>query len=173
VPGETESLAEPTAPEPRGSRRPLVLAAVVLVVVLAVGGGLFAFLRSDDDEGGGEAVTEVTFTPEGNATSIPERPPTFGPVMQLSTDRGPAGAEVTLQGANFRADKEVRKVDLHWDRVDGLKLGTVDAPRFSVKVTIPADAPVLNEGHFILAIQRDDDGKLITQQSAQFYVLPG
>jgi hypothetical protein len=169
--GDTEPLEGLSEGEPRRSRRPLVMAAIGVLVLLAAGGGLFAFLRSDDGGGGDDPVTEVTFDAEGNATSIPERPATAGPIMQLSADSGLAGSEVTLQGANFRADKDVRKVDLYWNRVDGPKLGTVDAPRFSVKVKIPADAPVLNEGHFILAVQRDD-GKVVTQQSAQFYVLP-
>ena len=171
MPGDTEPLEGPTEAEPRRSRRPLVMVALAALVLLAVGGGLFAFLRSDDG-GKEDAVTEVTFGPEGDATSIPERPAIYGSIMQLSNDSGPAGSEVTLQGANFKVDEDVRKVDLHWNRADGPKLGTVDAPRFSVKVKIPADAPVVNEGHFIIAVQRDKDGKVVTQQSAQFYVLP-
>lgn len=173
MPGDNEPLVDPTDGEPRPSRRsrrPLLVAAIGLVCLLALGGGLFAVLRSDGDESEG-VITEVTFGPEGNATSIPERPANYGPILQLDLDRGPPGTEVTLQGATFRADEEVRRIELYWDRVGGPKLGTVDAPRFSVKVKIPADAPVLNEGHNIIAVQRDKDGKVVTTDSVPFFVI--
>ena len=161
--------AEPLDADPRRSRRPLVLGAIAAVCLLAVAAAGFALVRSDGGDDSGDAVTEVTFDDAGNATSIPERPANYGPIMALSVDSGLAGTEVTLQGASFNP---AHRVDLYWNRVDGPKLGTVDAPRFSVKVKIPEDAPVVNEGHFIIAVQRNKDGKVVTQQSAQFYVLP-
>lgn len=158
--------------EPRSSRRPLVVATIGLLCLAVAAAGLFAFLRSSGDGGGGEGegVTEVTFDEAGNATSIPQ-PPHQAPVLQLSVESGPAGSEVTLQGVNFKTGEDYSRVELFWDRVGGLKLGTVDAPRFSTQVRIPADAPEVNEGHFILAVQRDDKGKVVIEQSAQFYVL--
>ena len=163
------SDGEPLDAEPPRSRRPLLVGAVVALCVLAAGAATFAFLRNDSRGGTGDTVTEVTFDEAGNATSIPEGPPNRGPIMQLDVDSGRAGSEVTLQGASF--DPEYRRIELYWDRVGGPKLGTVDAPRFSVKVKIPEDAPVVNEGHFIIAVQRKD-GKVVVQQSVQFYVLP-
>lgn len=153
-------------------RRPLVAAAAGLLCLLVAAAGLFAFLRSSGDSGGGDGngVTEVTFDDAGNATSIPQ-PPHQGPLMELSVQSGPAGSEVTLQGVNFKTADGYSRVELFWDRVGGLKLGIVDAPRFSTKVKIPADAPEVNEGHFIIAVQRDDKGKVVIEQSAQFYVL--
>ncbi len=168
-----ENLEQPDGTDhPSSRRRYVVVAGVGLLCVLAVAAGLFAVLRSDGDDTGSNDVTEVTFGPEAAATSIPTPPPNSGPELELSVASGPAGSEVTLQGAGFRGGRDVSRIELYWDRVGGQSLETVDGPRFSVQLTIPADAPVINEGHNVVAVQRDKDKNVVMQTSIPFFVVP-
>lgn len=153
-------------------RRPLVLVLVGVLFVLAVAAGLVAVLRDDAPVGEDESAVTVTFGPEGDATTIPEPPLGSRPVIALSVDSGPAGSEVTLQGTSFKLGRAFTPVEVYWDRVGGEKLKTVDGPRFSVKLKIPEDAPVVTEGHNVIAVQRTKDGELLSQTSARFFVLP-
>lgn len=157
----------------RPPRRRLVVAGIGLLCLLVLAGGLFAFLRSDGSGTAVESVPEVTFGPEGDATTIAEPPPGSLPVLQVSPDAGPAGSEVTLQGASFKFGKNFRPVELTWDRPDGPRLKLVDGPRFSVQLQTPADAAVAKEGHNIVATQRTKDGKVVTQTAVRFFVVPG
>jgi hypothetical protein len=157
--------------QPRSSRRGVLVAVIGLVCLVAVAAGLFAVLR---DDGGGtteETAPEVTFGPEGDATSILAPLPGANPILSGSVDAAPAGSEVTVQGAGFRTGKDFGAVELYWDKVEGKPLKTVSGPRFSEKVRIPEDAPVLTEGHNIIAAQRTK-GKLVSQASLRFFVVP-
>lgn len=155
-------------------RRPIVVAiGVGAICVLAGGAGLFAVLGRDRGPDDTEAaIPEVTFGPEDAATSIEAPAVGIIPVMQLSADTGTAGSEVRLQGAGFKSGSDYGRVELHWDRGNGPLLAVVDGDRFAINLTIPADAAVLPEGHNVVAVQRTKAGKVFTQTSVRYFVLP-
>jgi len=146
------------------------LAGVGLVCVLGVFAGIYAVRPGHQDRAAGPAVPEVDFGPEGNATSIPSPPPNFDPLMQLSEGSGPAGGEVSLQGSGFKGGEDFRGVELFWDRAGGQLLETVDGPRFSIRLKVPTDAP--SASHNVVATQHRKDGKLVSQTSIAFFVVP-
>ena len=173
MPGTQEPIEDDRArdeqPAPR-RRRPL-LVGIGLLCLLALAAGLFTILR-DDGTGTDEVTTDVTFGPEGDATTIAPPLPGANPVLAASVDVGAAGSKITVQGAGFKAGQEFRPVELHWDTIDAPPLRTAEGPRFSVPITIPADAKVLPDGHNIIAVQRTKDGKVVTQSSIRFFVVP-
>jgi hypothetical protein len=171
VPGNPEPLEDGAEGARPRSRRRLLVGVVAVVCVIGLAVALVAVRRGGGD-GTTTAAPPVTFGPEGDATTIPEPPPNFDPIMQASLDSAPAGTEITLQGAGFKAGKGFRRVELYWDKPGGQRLATVDGPRFSVKLKIPADAPVINEGHNIVAVQRASGGKVASQTSVPFFVVP-
>ncbi len=174
MPGRPEPLKSATTdderPPPR--RRLTAVAVIGVLCLLALGAGIFAVLRSDGGGETAESIPEVTFGPEGDATTIAEPPPGGVPAMGLSLDSGPAGSEVTLQGAGFQAGRDVRPVEVYWDAPDSPPLKSVNGPKFSVQVKIPDDADVRPNGHDIIAIQRSKDGKLLSQTAIRFFVVP-
>lgn len=164
-----ESLEETGAAT---SRRRLVLIVIAVVCLVVAAAALFAVLGSDGGVEGEEEVTEITFDAAGNATSLPAPIPGSRGIIGLGSDSGPAGSKLRVQGASFKGGKDFGPIEIYWNKAEGQPLARVEGPRFSVDVTIPADAPVLPEGHNIIAVQRAKDGEIANQTSLRFFVVP-
>jgi hypothetical protein len=68
-------------------------------------------------------------------------------------DFGPAGSQATVQGSGF---SDGAKVQIRWNSADGPTLATATGPRFSVAVTIPANAA--DGVYYIVATAVDSEG---------------
>ena len=156
------------------SRRNLVLIVVAVLCLVAAAAALFAVLGSDSRAlDSDEEITEITFNGADAATSLPAPPPGSRGVIGLSVEQGTAGSTVRVQGASFKAGKEFGPIDIFWDATEGKPLVTAEGPRFAVDITVPKDAPVLKDGHNIIAVQKTKAGELVNQASLRYFVVPG
>lgn len=156
----------------RLSRRRVALIVIAVLCLVVAAAALFAVLRSDGGVESEEEITEVTFGPEDAATSLPAPLPGSRGIIGLGSASAPAGSKVRVQGVSFKAGQDFGPVELYWDKAEGQPLATAEGPRFAIDVTIPADAPVLVEGHNIIAVQRSKDGEVVNLTSLRFFVVP-
>ena len=171
MPANNESLEEPAT---GASRRRLVLIVIAVLCLVVAAAALFAVLRSDSESAvdGDEEITEITFNDADAATSLPAPPPGSRGMIALSVESGKAGSKVRVQGVSFKAGKDFGPIDIFWDTTDGKPLATAEGPRFAVDVTVPRDAPVLNDGHNIIVVQKTKAGDVVNQTSLRYFVLP-